>query len=156
VREAIFDVLESLGGVAGARVVDLFAGSGALGIEALSRGAAHAVFVDHERTALATVRTNLAGTEMGADRAQVANADALRWLASARSADVVLCDPPYDWDRWDAILPGILAMLTSSRGLAVLESGKELDLGGDWQVLTVKRYGGSVVTVARPAAKGGM
>jgi 16S rRNA (guanine966-N2)-methyltransferase len=47
VREAIFDVLESLGGVAGARVVDLFAGSGALGIEALSRGAAHAVFVDH-------------------------------------------------------------------------------------------------------------
>jgi hypothetical protein len=47
-------------------------------------------------------------------------------------------------------------MLTSSRGLAVLESGKELDLGGDWQVLTVKRYGGSVVTVARPAAKGGM
>jgi len=151
----MFNMLESLGGVTAARVVDLFAGSGALGIEALSRGASSAVFVDHDRAAVASVRTNLAAAGV-ADRARVTHAEVVRWLGHAPAVDVVLCDPPYDWDQWDALLPGIHAILPAAGGLAVLESGKELDLGGGWQVLTAKRYGGSVVTVARPAAKGGM
>ena len=155
VREAIFDVLGSLGGVSGARVADLFAGTGALGIEALSRGAAHAVFVDHDRAAVAAVRGNLVTTGMDPARAAVAQADVLGWLSGAGEVDVALCDPPYDWAQWDALLLGVSALLSSPDGRAVFESGQPLELGAGWEVLTVKRYGGTVVTVARPATKGG-
>ena len=155
-REAIFDVLGSHGGVAGARVVDLFAGSGALGIEALSRGAAHAVFVDRDKGAVSAVRANLAATGLSEDRAAVATTDALRWLATAPDADLVLCDPPYDWAEWDALVSGIRRLLEAAGGLAVLEADHRLELGEGWQTLTVKQYGGTVVTVARPATKGGM
>jgi 16S rRNA (guanine966-N2)-methyltransferase len=151
VREAVFSVLGSLGAVQGARVVDLFAGSGALGIEALSRGAAHATFVEQDRQALATVRDNLAVTGL-ADRATVVGDDALRWVAGQRlPVDLVLCDPPYAFDRWPVLLAG-LHHLTS---MIVLESGADLDLealDAPWEILRVKRYGGTVVTAARPAA----
>jgi 16S rRNA (guanine966-N2)-methyltransferase len=158
VREAIFDVLGSLVTVAGADVVDLFAGSGALGIEALSRGASHAVFVDRDRYAVDAIRANLAATGMAATRATVMKTDVRRWLAGARAAsvDLVLCDPPYDWAGWAPLLPAVRHVLEPSKGLVVLETGHPIELGGDWQVLTVKQYGGTVVTVARPAARGGM
>jgi 16S rRNA (guanine966-N2)-methyltransferase len=150
VREAVFNVLGSLGVVEGATVVDLFAGSGALGIEALSRGATHATFVEQERQALATIRDNLAATGM-ADRATVVHDDAVRWVAGPRSSvDLVLCDPPYAFDRWPVLLAG-LHHLTS---MIVLETGADLDLealDAPWEILRVKRYGGTVVTAARPA-----
>src|SRR5207247_7816272 len=82
VREAVFSSLVSMDAVEGASVLDLFAGSGALGIEALSRGAATATFVDDDRVAVETVRANLAATGVG-ERASVVDEDALRFLAHA-------------------------------------------------------------------------
>jgi 16S rRNA (guanine966-N2)-methyltransferase len=146
VREAIFDVLGSLAVVEDAVVADLFAGSGALGIEALSRGAAHVSFVDRDQRAVATIRANLVATGFG-DRSDVVRADVLGWLETAPGLDVALCDPPYAYRGW----PALLKALASVTRLALLETGALLDLGGAWQVLRVKHYGGTVVTVARPA-----
>src|SRR5213078_2273851 len=78
VREAVFNTLFSLGGVEGKTVVDLFAGTGALGIEALSRGAEHATFVERDRAALECIEANLARAKLS-DRATVRLADAARW-----------------------------------------------------------------------------
>ena len=98
VRESMFNALESLEAVAGATVLDLFAGSGALGIEALSRGAARCTFVEHDRAALAAVRANLEATGL-AGRAEVVSGDAHRALtsfsAAGRRFDLALLDPPY-------------------------------------------------------------
>ena len=146
VREAIFDVLGSMAAVEDAVVGDLFAGSGALGIEALSRGAQHVSFVDHDKRAVATIRANLLATGLGA-RSQVVRADVLRWLEHAAPLDLVLCDPPYAYDRWPALLGALLGVAR----LVLLETGHALDLGGAWEVLNLKQYGGTVVTVARPA-----
>ena len=97
VREALFDILGST--VTGMRVLDLFAGSGAVGIEALSRGAARAVFVERDREALCALRANLAALGVSRERARVVAGDALAALATLahREApfDLVFVDPPY-------------------------------------------------------------
>jgi 16S rRNA (guanine966-N2)-methyltransferase len=149
VREAIFDILYSLGGVEGLQVADLFAGSGALGIEALSRGAASATFVDRDPRSLASIRANLASIGLGqAERdgdATVVRADVDAWVTSTVARyDLVLCDPPYDYDGWEDLvgnLPGDLVILESGSGLSPLAT---------WGVIKSKRYGGTIVTVARP------
>ncbi len=112
VREAVFNSLHSLGAVEDATVLDLFAGSGALGIEALSRGAAHATFVDTDRRAIGAIEANLAATGL-AERATVLRADAdsvvARAVAEGRRWDLALLDPPYAFDGWAdllAVLPG--------------------------------------------------
>lgn len=99
VKQALFAILEPR--LRGARVLDLFAGSGAGGIEALSRGAAAAVFVERDARAIATIRANLERTHLAGPAASVIRTDAVKWLttASARAAgpyDIVLIDPPYD------------------------------------------------------------
>ncbi len=147
VREAIFDMLASLDAVEDASVVDLFAGSGALGIEALSRGARRVTFVDRDRAAIACIRANLDGCGFGPDRAEVVAMDAARWVDAAPPADLVLADPPYAYGAWAALLAG----LGPFAGLVVLESGDSVDLGPDWRVLKQKHYGGTVVVVTRPA-----
>jgi 16S rRNA (guanine966-N2)-methyltransferase len=149
VREAVFDILFSLGGVDGLQVADLFAGSGAMGIEALSRGAASVTFVDDSAVALAAVRANLESVgRPDAERdgdATVIRADVSSWAATTASRyDLVLCDPPYGYDQWETLiarLPG---------DLAVLESGAALAAPPNWGVIKTKRYGGTIVTVARP------
>jgi 16S rRNA (guanine966-N2)-methyltransferase len=146
VREAIFDVLFSLDAVDGAAVADLFAGSGALGIEALSRGASRAVFVDRDRAAVASVRANLHACGFGPERASVVHDDVARWVARATGLDLVLADPPYGYSTWPALLAGLAPVA----GLVVVESESPLDPGGGWRVLKEKRYGGTVVTVIRP------
>ena len=98
VRESIFDILGSRGGVEGLRVVDLFCGSGALGLEALSRGAASATFVDQDAAALEAVRTNLTSIGLGDEPTTVVRAALPGWLAGAPSFDLALCDPPYTFD----------------------------------------------------------
>jgi 16S rRNA (guanine966-N2)-methyltransferase len=107
VREATFNALGSMGALDGATVLDLFAGSGALGIEALSRGAASATFVETDRAALRAVRTNLETTRLG-DLAEVVAQPAERFLAAAvaegRGWDLAVLDPPYGFDRWDELL----------------------------------------------------
>lgn len=133
VREAVFNALGSLGTIVGARVVDLFAGSGALGIEALSRGAAHCTFVENDRRALAVLKGNV--TALGiAERSNVVVADLARAAIGGESSrlcellagtTLVLADPPYGFSNWDGIFSAarsadpeaILVVETESRSL---------------------------------------
>jgi 16S rRNA (guanine966-N2)-methyltransferase len=92
IRETLFAILTPL--VVESEVLDLFAGSGALGIEALSRGAAHATFVERDGAAIAAITRNLETTGF-ADRATVVRADALAYLAGPARADIAFCDPPF-------------------------------------------------------------
>lgn len=149
VREAIFSMLAAVTDLEGAEVVDLFAGSGAMGIEALSRGARRATFVETGAAALAAVRANLAALGFGPQRAVVVRADAVRWSAAggAGAADVVFADPPYGFDAW----PVLLAGLAPWAALAVVETGADLDLPAQWSAVRHRRYGATVVTIARPA-----
>jgi 16S rRNA (guanine966-N2)-methyltransferase len=143
VREAVFNALGSLEAVVEARVLDLFAGTGALGIEALSRGAAHVTFVEQARPALRTLEANLGALGL-TDRARVVRGDALAVLPSlAGPFDLALVDPPYAFDGWD----GLLAVLPVP--LAVLESDREIAPPAGWGVLRQRRYGGTVVTFIR-------
>jgi 16S rRNA (guanine966-N2)-methyltransferase len=145
-REAIFNALHSLGALVDARVVDLFAGSGALGIEALSRGAASCTFVERDRVAADVVEANLA--HCGLDGGTVVRADVMRWLEGARGPfDLVLADPPYAFDEWAAVL-GLL-----DAPLAVLESDRPIDPPPEWVVTRSKHYGGTVVTFVARAAQ---
>jgi 16S rRNA (guanine966-N2)-methyltransferase len=91
VKETLFAILEP--DLRGAVVVDLFAGSGAAGIETLSRGAALAIFVERDRAAAAVIATNLARTHLGGERARIARTDAVAWLAGPDAA--AAADPPY-------------------------------------------------------------
>ena len=143
VREAVFNALTSLDLVRDATVADLYAGSGALGIEALSRGAAHCTFVERNRTALWTLRDNVAELDLE-DRSKVVPGDALV-LVKSLEVDIVLADPPYDFDAW----PELLAATTAP--FLVAEAGRPLDrLEPDsiegWTVVRTKRYGRTWVT----------
>jgi 16S rRNA (guanine(966)-N(2))-methyltransferase RsmD len=98
VKQTLFAILEP--DLAGARFLDLYAGSGAAGIEALSRGAAHATFVERDAGAIRVIERNLARTEL-ATRAHIVRADVLAWLRDPARADeptasIVVVDPPYD------------------------------------------------------------
>jgi 16S rRNA (guanine966-N2)-methyltransferase len=147
VREAIFDILGSRGGVEGLRVVDLFSGSGALGVEALSRGATAVTFVDSDPTALEAARENLRTVGLGEETVTLVRAELPGWLrtagAAADSFDLALCDPPYDFTRWSELL-GALQATT-----AVMESSAPVELADGWVSTRERRYGGTLVTVAR-------
>lgn len=144
VREAIFDVLDHLDEVDGATVVDLFAGSGALGIEALSRGASFVTFVESDADAAKTVETNLATTGLGGPSiARVVRSDAVSWAQRAEAVDVALVDPPYAFERWDALLRQLKARLV------VIESRRPIELPAGLALHRSYHYGGTIVTVAR-------
>lgn len=146
VREAVFNALASRGLDGEIAAVDLFAGSGAMGIEALSRGARRVVFVERDRSAAAVVRANLAATGLG-ERAEVVVATVESWLDDAGAAgdvfDVAFCDPPYAFEGWDDLLGRLPARL------AVLESDRELAVSG-WEVSRQRRYGTTFVMFAEP------
>ena len=140
-------MLQAMDAVEGASVVDLFAGSGALGIEALSRGAEACTFVDDDRAAVAAVRANLEA--LGDDfttRSTAVQSDALRFVSSMPPCDVLFADPPYAFDAWT----DLLARAAAKAQLLVAETGSSFEPGPDWQTVKVKTYGGTVVTVARP------
>jgi 16S rRNA (guanine966-N2)-methyltransferase len=149
VREAVFNALGSLGVVEGADVVDLFAGTGALGIEALSRGARSCTFVERDRAARAVVDRNLTRTGL-AGAAAVWGGPAERFVDRAagegRSFDLALLDPPYAYEGW----PGLLAALPAA--VAVIESDREPVLPDRWQVVRQKWYGTTLVAVVRAQA----
>ena len=141
VREAVFNALGSLDLVRDAVVLDLFAGSGALGIEALSRGAAEAIFVERDRAALRTLRDNLETLGL-TGRTRVAQGDAMV-MSRQFAADLVLADPPYDFTAWE----GLLAVVDAP--FVVAESGMALDDVGrstGWEAVRAKRYGRTWVT----------
>ena len=152
VREAMFNSLFSLDAIEGARVLDAFAGSGALGIEALSRGALQATFVETGRDALAALRENLETLQLGA-QGRVVPGDALahleRTAAEGSHYDLVLLDPPYGFDQWDALLA---AVPVGAR--VVIESDREVVVPDSWEVHRRKRYGGTVVSLATASAQG--
>lgn len=149
VREAVFSMVSSMEEIEGASVLDLFAGSGALGIESLSRGAASAVLVDSSAQAVKAIRENLGVLGARAEAATVVRADAARYLQNAPRIDVVFADPPYRYDGWDELL----RLLSGVAGLLVVETGSGWEPGSAWETVKVKRYGGTVVTVARPATR---
>ena len=164
VRESVFNALHSRGAVVDARVLDLFAGTRALGIEALSRGAAHATFVERSRDAVDLVEANLGTCDL-AGRATVVRADGPVWLATGSAGtgtapatagaagpwDLVLLDPPYDFDGWSELLATLLGA-TSPDGVVVVESDHEVDPGPGWHVDSRRRAAGTVVTLLRPGS----
>lgn len=159
VREAIFNVLGSITDLDGATVVDLFAGTGALGIEALSRGAHRCVFVEHDRRALDAIRANLDTTGF-TENAQVVRADVARWLTAGTTGDdhydVAFADPPYRYDGWRTVatVTADLLVAESHRTPDLGQNGDDGDGDGDnhhaWQILREKRYGSTVVTLFVP------
>jgi len=147
----VFNSLESMGVVEGARVIDVFAGSGAMGIEALSRGAGPTTFVDSDPRAVEVVRGNLARTSMEASATVVAG-DGSAQLDPGEEWDIVVLDPPYAFQDWERLLARAVGAL-SEQGVLVVESDREVPMPATLGVLRVKRYGGTVVTFA--AATGG-
>lgn len=140
VREAVFNSLQSLDVIEGALVVDLYAGSGALGFEALSRGAEHCTFVERDRAALSAIEANRA--ELGLrGRTRVVNGDP---LTTARSidADLAFADPPYDFVAWDRLLDA----LAPGVGFVVAEAAAAIDAPESWEEVRTKRYGRTWVT----------
>ena len=143
VREALFSML---GDVAGARVLDLYAGSGALGIEALSRGAASAVFVERDAQAVAAIERNLEPLDV---EASVERADAVRWLGRAEGRfDLVFCDPPYDVaSRLAGPLAERLPGLTAEDARIVTESDKRNPLELPFPLIVERSYGDTRIAI---------
>ena len=146
-REALFSILGER--VDGRRVLDLFAGSGTLGLEALSRGAAQATFVESAPRALAALRANLAA--LGAD-AEVVRGDALRWLrgasGGARQYDLVFLDPPYRraaelGEELSELLPPVLA----PGALVIAESDRRAPLELTITAIDERRYGDTLIRI---------
>jgi 16S rRNA (guanine966-N2)-methyltransferase len=143
VREALFSIL---GDLTGARVLDLFCGTGALAIEALSRGAAEATLVD---THPAAARRNLEALEL-TDRARTVRADAARFLRRAErgSFDLVLCDPPYRLaDRLAAELGPLIQDALADGGRVMMESSPKRPLPLTLPLITERAYGDTLIRV---------
>ena len=145
VREAWFNVLGER--VVGARVLDLFAGSGALGFEALSRGATHVHFVESSRAVLAVLRRNIEALGVES-RTEVSRADALVLVSaperiSAGSWDLVLADPPYDGD----VASELVAAFGHGAFAGILcvehAAGVDFPVEPDWQ----RRYGETALSI---------
>jgi len=111
VRETLFNWLQPT--LSGARCLDLFAGSGALGLEAASRGAAHVLLVERERLLVTALRTSVARLEGAADKVEILEADALHWLSQppSQTFDIVFLDPPFAARLWDSIVVSLPAWL---------------------------------------------
>lgn len=120
--------------------VDLFAGSGALGIEALSRGAARCTFVERDRSALAALRDNIDALGL-AGRCTVVTSDVLAWVPGARNIDLALVDPPYEFTAWDRLLG------TLDAADVVAESDRAVDARPGWEQVRARRYGRTWVTL---------
>ncbi len=149
VREAMFNALHSLDAVRGVRVLDLFAGTGALGIEALSRGASHVTFVESDSAARQLVIKNLA--QLGFDDAEQAaviagSAQVFLERKVAAVFDLVLLDPPYAFDEWDQLL-GSLEPWCDNETILVIESNRKISVPPEWKIHRSKRYGGTVVSI---------
>lgn len=151
-------MVEARADLTDARVLDLYAGSGALGLEALSRGAGSAVLVDSARRAVSAIGANIRTCDV-ADRASVVGRSVATYLAGAPSSafDVVFLDPPYDID--DAAVTSVLARLTDDtwlapEGIVIVERGTrspDTVWPDGLAVLVEKRYGDTRVEVAARA-----
>jgi 16S rRNA (guanine966-N2)-methyltransferase len=139
VKESIFDILGSLGGVQGLAVVDLYCGSGALGIEALSRGAASVTFVDADKAALDAARANVAAVGLAEAPARFVSARLPGWTFG--HVDLVLADPPYDATETNEVVAEIDA------DVIVLESSVAPQIPEGWVSHRQRTYGSTLITV---------
>jgi 16S rRNA (guanine966-N2)-methyltransferase len=155
VRQAVFDMLwhapwAGRAMVEEARVLDAFAGTGALGLEALSRGAAHATFIERDRAALAVLRANIAACREDA-RARIIAGDALKPPAAAQPCSLVLLDPPYGQD----LVPRALTALTATGWIApgalvVAELGRDEALAAPgFEEVAMREHGAARVVFLR-------
>jgi 16S rRNA (guanine966-N2)-methyltransferase len=148
VKQALFNMVGPR--IEGARVLDLFAGSGAIGIEALSRGAASVTFVDQEPRGLAILRQNLDALGFK-DRAHVVRGDVVRWVEASRdavrAADFIFLDPPYEDVVLDRSLKALDAALEKATVLAEHSRRQSLPQLERLRVDRQRRYGDTLVTV---------
>ncbi|MGH3450687.1 MAG: 16S rRNA (guanine(966)-N(2))-methyltransferase RsmD [Haloechinothrix sp.] len=150
VREAVFSALEAGDELAGARVLDLYAGSGALGLEALSRGAADAYFIEADRHAAEVLRGNVSSLDLGGT-VRHGKVEAVVGVRAAAAFDLVLADPPYMVTNAD--LNGVLGSLAAGgwvapTGLVVLERAVRdgaVDWPAQFRALRTKNYGDTAV-----------
>lgn len=140
VREAVGNRLQSMGALHDARVIDLFAGTGALGIEALSRGATHATFVENAPGALDVITTNIEALGFAA-QSTVVRSDAARFTGGP--FDIAFVDPPYTFDGWDALLARLDAEFV------ICEARRAVELPDPWRLVRSDRYGTTVVTLGQ-------
>ncbi|MEY2627048.1 MAG: hypothetical protein RJB08_807 [Actinomycetota bacterium] len=155
VREAIFNSLGSMGVVVDAVVVDLFAGSGALGIEALSRGAKHCTFVENDRIALQVLRANIEALGL-ASRSTIVTTDLLRDVSGGSAdrirlhvsgAELVLADPPYGFTSWPELFSVVLEASPEAVLVAETETGADIHATPPpgWLCLRSRDYGRTAV-----------
>ena len=147
VKESIFNIIQF--DIEGRRVLDLFAGTGQLGIEALSRGAGSCDFVDKEKAAYQLVRTNLAATELTGG--QVFQSDAVSFLKRGERYDLVFFDPPYELGNPGQIIEKIVQFdILNQNGIMVCETRVETDLpevSAPYQKGREYRYGKVKITL---------
>ena len=152
VKEAVFNIIQF--DVEGRRVLDLFAGTGQMGIEALSRGAAECVFVDRDKAAANIVRQNLTACGLSA---RVAGEDALGYLDTCGRFDLVFVDPPYDSGIYDAVLQKINSVdILSDGGIIICESRRETPMpavSAPYYMGREYNYGKVKITVYRKEPK---
>jgi 16S rRNA (guanine966-N2)-methyltransferase len=149
VREALFSMLGDLDGV---RVLDLFAGTGALGIEALSRGASRVVFVERDASAVRVLRENLRALSIESERTEVRRGEALAALRTAQERgefyDLLFIDPPYgEASKLGRKLSALLPALLAPDARIVAESDRRRPLGLDLPIVTERRYGDTSITL---------
>ena len=147
VREAAFSLI---GPVDGASVLDLFAGSGAMGLEALSRGASSCVFVERDREAARVIQANL--EKLRLTGATVANRDVASVLREerdrGRSYDLVLVDPPYEeWKSHEQLVADLVPALLGASALVVVETSARVEPELPLDLVTTRRYGSARITV---------
>jgi len=149
VKGSVFDTL--YGTVQDAVVLDLFAGSGSMGIEALSRGASRTVFVEQDQKILKALRTNLDRCR-SADQAEVVRGDAMKYLErlirSKDTFDIIFADPPYASKLSQRIAGTISSAGRKVCGLLITESGEEYDIpsGGSLEKKRTRKFGQTIVT----------
>jgi 16S rRNA (guanine966-N2)-methyltransferase len=147
VREATFSLI---GPVEGAAVLDLFAGSGALGLEALSRGAASCVFVERDRDAARVIQANL--EKLRLTGATVTTRDVAATLRDERTRgrryDLVLVDPPYEeWERHAPTVAELVPAVLADDALVVVETSERVEPELPLDLVTTRRYGSARITV---------
>ena len=150
VRETLFNWLgQDLTGLA---CLDLFAGSGALGFEAASRGAARVVMVERDRAAYEALRTNKAALD--ARQVELVRGDALEFVRTCGSKpglfDVIFLDPPFDADYWARLVP-MLPPLMARDARVYCETGAPVEWGADWEVVKHGRAGQVTYQLVRRA-----
>ena len=155
VKEAVFSMLQF--DIEDRSVLDLFAGSGQMGLEALSRGAASAVFVDKSKDAIRLIKENIEKTRL-ADKATVFQSDYLDFIKRnfGKSFDIIIIDPPYALKMYNPALKSLLeAGMLKKTSLIVCESGadeifnRDIDLQERFEVAKQNKYGNTFITILK-------